>query len=141
MLRFILYILISAPFLLFCSCTEKETKLYGLEAKDQISYNFHVRPILSDNCFACHGPDGNKRESDLRLDTEEGAYAALKDNPAAHAIVPGDPQASEVVLRILSSDPSEKMPPPSSNLTLTEAEIRSEEHTSELQSRPHLVCR
>ena len=123
MLRFILYILISAPFLLFCSCTEKENKLYGLEAKDQISYNFHVRPILSDNCFACHGPDANKRESDLRLDTEEGAYAALKDNPAAHAIVPGDPQASEVVLRILSSDPSEKMPPPSSNLTLTEAEI------------------
>src|SRR5690554_3077325 len=123
MLRFILYILISAPFLLFCSCTEKENKLYGLEAKDQISYNFHVRPILSDKCFACHGPDANKREADLRLDIEEYAYAALKDNPDIHAIVPGNPESSEVYRRIVSTDANEQMPPPSSNLSLTEQDV------------------
>ncbi|MEX0882472.1 MAG: c-type cytochrome domain-containing protein, partial [Cyclobacteriaceae bacterium] len=44
---------------------------------DKVSYNFHIRPILSDNCFACHGPDGNKREAGLRLDLEEEAFQAL----------------------------------------------------------------
>ncbi|MCC5936841.1 MAG: PSD1 domain-containing protein [Lunatimonas sp.] len=87
-----------------------------------LSYNFHVRPILSDKCFACHGPDANKREAGLRLDTPEGAYAALKDRPAAHAIVPGKPSDSELILRVFSSDPSEQMPPPESNLVLTESE-------------------
>ncbi|MBD3626484.1 PSD1 and planctomycete cytochrome C domain-containing protein, partial [Cyclobacterium sp.] len=89
---------------------------------DQVSYNFHVRPILSDNCFACHGPDENKRESGLRLDMAESAYAALKENPGAHAIVPGKPAASEVVRRLESSDETEMMPPPESNLKLTEQE-------------------
>nr|WP_238325423.1 PSD1 and planctomycete cytochrome C domain-containing protein [Lunatimonas lonarensis] len=89
---------------------------------DQISYNFHVRPILSDNCFACHGPDPNTREAGLRLDTEEGAYAALKENPNAHAIVPGNAKNSEIIKRIVSDDPGEVMPPPQSNLKLTEEE-------------------
>lgn len=57
---------------------------------DEVDYNYHIRPILSDRCFKCHGPDANKREADLRLDTEAAAYAALKDNPKLHAIVPGD---------------------------------------------------
>ena len=54
------------------SCAEKSTQSLELASGDQISYNFHIRPILSDKCFACHGPDANKREADLRLDTEEG---------------------------------------------------------------------
>src|SRR5690606_25176555 len=90
---------------------------------DQISYNFHVRPILSDNCFACHGPDANTREAGLRLDVEEAAYAALKENPDAHAIVPWDSEKSEVFKRIISDDPNEKMPPPESNLSLSEEEV------------------
>lgn len=90
---------------------------------DTISYNFHVRPILSDKCFICHGPDANKREADLRLDIAEEAYKALKEHPSAHAIVPFKPNASEVFLRISSQDSTVMMPPKSSNLKLTANEI------------------
>ena len=93
------------------------------EIPDLVDFNFHVRPILSDRCFKCHGPDANKREANLRLDTEEGAFAALKDDPSHHVIVPGDPMASALYTRISSSDTSEMMPPPSSNLTLSKREI------------------
>jgi hypothetical protein len=89
-----------------------------------VDYNFHIRPILSDRCYKCHGPDGKKREADLRLDTEEGAYAALKDDPKGHVLVPGDPLRSDLYLRVASTDTSYLMPPPSSNLTLSSYEIR-----------------
>lgn len=105
------------------ACNGRKDSPVNLSPSDQISYNFHVRPILSDKCFACHGPDANKREADLRLDIQAHAYAALKDNPDIHAIVPGDPQTSKVYRRIVSSDPNEQMPPPSSNLSLTEQDI------------------
>lgn len=88
-----------------------------------VDFNFHIRPILSDKCFKCHGPDANKRESDLRLDTEEGAYSALKDQPSHFVIVPGEPKASEVFLRITSTDSSIMMPPPEANLSLSQEEI------------------
>lgn len=90
---------------------------------DEVDYNYHIRPILSDRCFKCHGPDANKREADLRLDTEAAAYAALKDNPKLHAIVPGKPDQSAVWLRIVTKDTAEIMPPLESNLKLTEHEI------------------
>lgn len=90
---------------------------------DIVSYNFHIRPILSDRCFKCHGPDANQRKADYRLDTEEGAFAALKKSPGAHALVPGDPSKSELYNRIASADTALVMPPPSSNLKLTEFEI------------------
>ncbi|HEX8532064.1 MAG TPA: c-type cytochrome domain-containing protein, partial [Cytophagales bacterium] len=51
----------------------------------RVDFNYHVKPILSDKCFACHGPDEKKRDSGLRLDTEAGAFAALKDDPHAFA--------------------------------------------------------
>ncbi|MBD8491292.1 PSD1 domain-containing protein [Echinicola sp. CAU 1574] len=105
------------------SCGKSEEGRIALSASDQVSYNFHVRPILSDKCFACHGPDANKREAGLRLDTEEGAYAALKDAPSQHVIVPGDPEQSVAYQKIISEDPSEQMPPPESNLKLEENEI------------------
>lgn len=94
-----------------------------LHIPDKVSYNFDIRPILSDKCFTCHGPDGNKREAGLRLDNEESAYKALKENPAAHAFVPGKPELSEVFLRISSKDTAMLMPPPSSNLKLSSNEI------------------
>ncbi|HSI75968.1 MAG TPA: PSD1 and planctomycete cytochrome C domain-containing protein [Lunatimonas sp.] len=87
---------------------------------DQISYNFHIRPILSDNCFACHGPDANKREAGLRLDIEDEAFKVLAENPGNYGLVPGKPHESQVWQRINSSDEKELMPPPESNLTLTE---------------------
>ena len=84
-----------------------------------ISYNFHVRPILSDKCFACHGPDANKREAGLRLDIADSAYKALKENPGRHAIVPGKPEISVLVERISAEDSTEMMPPVESNLKLS----------------------
>jgi len=89
----------------------------------EVDYNYHIRPILSDKCFKCHGPDANTREAGLRLDTPEGAYAALKDNPHGRALVPGNPAASEIYLRITAKDISQRMPPAEANLTLTEEEI------------------
>lgn len=90
----------------------------------RVDYNRHIRPILSDKCFACHGPDANQRKADLRLDKAEGAYAALKDDPDHFAIVPGKVQASAVYHRIVSIDTTERMPPPEFKLTLTNREIR-----------------
>ena len=90
---------------------------------DEVDFNFHIRPILSDRCFKCHGPDVNKREANLRLDTPEGAYAALKDNPKAHAIMAGSLEQSEVYQRIIAKDTAVLMPPPSSNLKLIQHEI------------------
>jgi hypothetical protein len=79
-----------------------------------------VRPILADRCFTCHGPDAAKRRARLRLDTFEGATA---DRDGYQAIAPGDPGASELLVRVSSSDPEEQMPPPGSNKKpLTEAE-------------------
>lgn len=89
---------------------------------DLVDFNFHIRPILSDRCFKCHGPDANHRKADLRLDTEAGLYQALKDNPDAHVIVNGDAKSSELYRRLISEDTSQVMPPPSSNLAVTEYE-------------------
>lgn len=106
------------------ACNQSSTEHTAVEAlPDTVSYNFHVRPILSDKCFACHGPDANKREAGLRLDIPEEAFKALKDNPAAHALVPYKPDASEVFLRISSTDSATMMPPKSSNLKLNPYEI------------------
>ncbi len=108
---------------LLWNCTSKREHGIVLKEGNQVSYNFHIRPILSDKCFACHGPDANKREADLRLDTEEGAFASLKDNPNRYAIVGGSLEASEVYHRITSEDPGELMPPPEANLSLSSTEI------------------
>ena len=89
-----------------------------------VDYNFHIRPILSDKCFTCHGPDANKREAGLRLDEELAAKAELSESPGKFAIVAGDIAQSELVHRIWTADENELMPPPESNLKLTERERR-----------------
>ncbi len=94
----------------------------GREVPDQISYNFHVKPILSDKCFACHGPDANKRKAGLRLDVEEDAMAELAENPGKYAIIPKDPDGSELISRIYTEDQQLIMPPVESHLKLTEEE-------------------
>ncbi|AXY77385.1 DUF1553 domain-containing protein [Paraflavitalea soli] len=83
-----------------------------------ISYNFHIRPILSDKCFVCHGPDANKRAAHLRLDNPESAYAPLTETKGAFAIVPGKPDESELYKRIISTDPAYQMPAAESHLGL-----------------------
>ncbi len=85
----------------------------------KIDYNFHVRPILSDRCYNCHGPDEAQREADLRLDD---AHYAIEDRENGAAIVPGRAHKSLVVERILSKDSEELMPPPESKLTLSDRE-------------------
>ncbi len=97
----------------------------GNAVPDKVSYNFHVRPILSDKCFACHGPDRNKRKADFRLDIEEFAFKPLKETKGAFAIVRGKPEESELYKRITSKDPDYQMPSPDSHLgLLSETEIR-----------------
>jgi hypothetical protein len=90
--------------------------------KDPLDYNSDVKPILSDKCFACHGPDKAKQKAGLRLDRAEAAFAVLPENPGKRAIVPRNISASEAVRRILSRDPEEVMPTPASHLTLTARE-------------------
>ena len=93
--------------------------LLATAAAEPLRYNRDIRPILSDKCFHCHGPDGAKRKADLRLDEREGA---TKEG----AIVPGDPAKSEAIVRVLSTDPDEHMPPAKSKLEgLTPAEIET----------------
>jgi len=79
------------------------------QAVEKISYNRHIRPLLSDQCFACHGPDANKRESGLRLDIRDEALKPAKSGEIA--IVPGKPNESELIARIFETDPEECMPP------------------------------
>jgi hypothetical protein len=90
---------------------------------DRVSYNFHVRPIISDRCFKCHGPDAGQRKASLRLDTEKGLYGALREDSSRRVIVPSDPRHSELFRRISAHDTSVLMPPPNSNLMLTSYEI------------------
>lgn len=105
------------------SCFKKNGVLQAQSGNEAVSYNFDIRPILSDKCFACHGPDSKKREAGLRLDLAESAYAKLKDGKGV-AIFPGKPEQSEVYRRITSPDPSYQMPTPESHLgLLNESEI------------------
>ena len=87
---------------------------------DDLSFNRDIRPILSANCFACHGPDKHARKADRRLDTRDGALA---ENDKVRAIVPGDLDHSELALRVSSTDPDEVMPPPQSDKKLTAEQI------------------
>ena len=85
-----------------------------------LSYNKDIRPILSDKCFSCHGPDVKQRKAGLRLDTAEGAYG--KSESETVAVVPGDLNQSEVWARITTSEKDEAMPPSKSNKVLTAAQ-------------------
>lgn len=92
----------------------------GVAADSAISFNRDVRPILSDNCFACHGFDAGQRKAKLRLDTADGAFKENEDGVAP--IKPGDLAQSEAWRRIVSDDRDEVMPPPKSHKQLTAAQ-------------------
>jgi hypothetical protein len=90
-------------------------------APRKIDFNSQIRPILSDKCFHCHGPDPGKRKAGLRLDSREGAFAELKSG--GHAILPRNLEESELVARITAEEESERMPPRSLGRTLSPREI------------------
>ena len=94
----------------------------NVSAADEISFNKHIRPILADRCFICHGPDATAREADLRFDREESAKRK-SDSTGNTAIVPGMPNMSEMVSRLTESDPDLRMPPAGSNLSVSPEEI------------------
>src|SRR2546428_2190756 len=89
-------------------------------AEQKIEFNRDIRPILSDNCFACHGPDKNQRKAELRLDTEQGAFA---DRGGHKVIVPGKPEQSELFRRITSTDDSVRMPKPKFGKELSKRQV------------------
>src|SRR5690606_4423757 len=82
---------------------------------ERVDFNRQVRPILSDNCYFCHGPDAKQRKAELRLDLRESAIAS-------GAIVPEEPDASSLVQRIFAAHGDEQMPPPESNQQLSDAQ-------------------
>jgi hypothetical protein len=102
-------------------CSESSPELAGVP--HEIDYNWHVRPILSENCFQCHGPDEETREAGLRLDVGELALGELPESPGRYAIRPGDSTGSELMRRIRSDDVDIRMPPASTDKTLTAAQI------------------
>lgn len=87
-----------------------------------VDFNFDVKPILSDKCYTCHGPDDKARKANLRLDTKDGFYKALEDNPNHFVIDKNNLIESEILKRISSKNSIYKMPPPESNLDLSDRE-------------------
>src|SRR5215470_6445456 len=91
------------------------------DAPATIDYNRDVRQILSNHCYACHGPDERKREAGLRLDQQAAALSALESG--GHAIVPGKVADSKLLARVTSTDDAEVMPPPEAGSRLKPEEI------------------
>ena len=85
---------------------------------DDVSFSRDIQPLLANMCYTCHGPDEGTREADLRLDFRETVVAG-----GDGVVIPGDPENSELLRRLLSEDPDERMPPASSNKALTEEQI------------------
>jgi hypothetical protein len=108
-------------FLLFgCDNTELPAEVNDayVSLPEKIDYNVHVKKILSDKCFSCHGPDAKKQKAELRLDIASFAYSKVTES-GLKAIVPGSLSKSELVQRILSEDPGYKMPSPDAHLELS----------------------
>jgi hypothetical protein len=93
----------------------------GAGPTQHVNYSRDIRPILSNSCYKCHGPDERQRKAGLRLDTKEGAFAKLESGEAA--IVPGSSAKSEILRRLLSHDSDVKMPPPDSGKAITVEQI------------------
>ena len=94
--------------------------VHGEPKSSSVNFGRDILPLLSDTCFTCHGPDEESRDSELRLDTKEGAFADLG---GYRAILPGDVRQSELIHRIISDDPEERMPPPDAGRQLSEKQI------------------
>ncbi|HEX5177532.1 MAG TPA: DUF1549 domain-containing protein, partial [Chthoniobacteraceae bacterium] len=94
---------------------------YSAQGVEPIDFNRDIQPLLSENCYLCHGPDAKAREADLRLDRKEGIFGKTEDGLTI--VQPGNPGGSELILRITSQDRDEVMPPPKSHRHLSAAQI------------------
>ncbi len=113
----------SKPSVTEISNTKQSVELIKSDFKiDEVNFNFDVKPILSDKCYTCHGPDDKARKANLRLDIESGFYKSLEDNPNHYVINKNSPEKSEILNRINSENASYVMPPPESNLKLSNRE-------------------
>lgn len=117
-----------APYFIFLgfiliACTSNRQQSFSETLPESIDFNFHIKPILSDRCFSCHGPDVKARKGDIRLDQEAYAFNLLDSVKGTYIIKPGDVEKSELFQRIKNEDKEQKMPPPESNLSLSEFEI------------------
>ena len=102
----------------------EEIQQAAVNLPEKIDFNYHIKPILSDRCFKCHGPDANQRQADLRLDIAAAAFGKTngENSQAAKNLTAKSLNRSEVFHRIISDDPEYMMPPPDANLALTESE-------------------
>lgn len=117
------FLLLAMLFGMLCALESGRTSVQAADSLPQVvEFNRDIRPILSDNCFQCHGPDKAKRKADLRLDTEEGAFAKLRDDEG-HSIVRGKPGDSELFRRVSITDERKRMPPAKSGRKLSERQI------------------
>ena len=122
------YILLAFLIGLFCffqnSCQEANVTISANQKTlpEVVDFNFHIKPILSDRCFKCHGPDEKTTEGGLRLDTKERAFGALGKAKDRYAVVPHKVAESTLIDRIFTTNPDDIMPPSESNLTLDEYE-------------------
>ncbi len=113
----------SKPSVTEISNTKQSVELIKSDFKiDEVNFNFDVKPILSDKCYTCHGPYDKARKANLRLDIESGFYKSLEDNPNHYVINKNSPEKSEILNRINSENASYVMPPPESNLKLSNRE-------------------
>lgn len=119
---FFLWALIAGHFFSCSPELPEDVEVAMKELPDKLDYNQHVKPVLSDKCFACHGPDKAKQKGGLRLDLAETAFQKVAKNSGRTAIEPGDLADSEFFHRIISSDPDYVMPTPESHLSLSARE-------------------
>ena len=106
-----LLLMVSAPF---------STIAFAESTAAPLSFNRDIRPIFAEHCFKCHGQDGAVRKAGLRLDNAEGALAVLESGQAA--LIPGNPEGSGIIARVISSDGAERMPPEGEGLDAAEIE-------------------
>ena len=118
----LLSLVLANIFILACSTPMPEDiKKAAINLPQKIDFNYHIKPILSDRCYKCHGPDANQRQADFRLDIAEQAFTKTtgEHSQASYNLAGGKLGKSEVFHRIISDDPEYMMPPPDANLSLT----------------------
>ena len=121
----IFFVFMGIALMLLPSCNSslpEDVEAAFLELPEQVDFNYHIRPILSDRCWPCHGPDKNARKGELRLDAEASAFAALASGDG-HAFMKNGIGKSIALQRMISEEEEYKMPPTESNLVLSAKEI------------------